>query len=146
MNKKSKQDFFLRTLSADEHDFIYATGKHANACIGYLRGFFSNGGTEFVHTWFPMHDELNTQDFKTLFDGYVSWLRKSGVLCSYDSMVKYCSAYLQTSMKFIVGPNYCFLTELEGYKFCLRCTLCSGDYHFRIHCYIKEEAINDGGL
>lgn len=144
MTEKDKQDSFLRPLDADDLSRIYAEGKHVNNCIGYLRGYFYRNDKEFRHTWVDKHVELKTPDFKLVFDRYIYQLVASGALISYDTMAAYCSDYPETPGDFLSGPNYCFVTEMEGYIFCLRCILCKGDYNFYIFCYISEGADGDG--
>mgnify|MGYP001497574394 CR=1 FL=1 len=47
----------LFTLKDGEH--------HADCRIGHVRGDFGSNGNEFHHTWWPQHEELNTDEFKT---------------------------------------------------------------------------------
>ncbi len=72
-------------------------------CIGHLRGDFG-GGQEFYTSWFDHRGEYKTDEFKAEFDEVVNTLReKNGLLCTRDSMTRFCQQNPEAEM---VG-NYC---------------------------------------
>lgn len=64
----------LFTLKDGEH--------HADRCIGHVRGDFGSNGNEFHHTWWPQHEELNTDEFKTELTQVVNELRSDSLRTS----------------------------------------------------------------
>lgn len=96
----------LFTLKDGEH--------HADRCIGHVRGDFGSNGNEFHHTWWPQHEELNTDEFKTELTQVVNELRSDscGLLKSRKSMQSFCCDHARAKL---LGH---WNSETYGFKIC----------------------------
>ena len=59
--------------------------------IGYLRGDFASSGEEFHTTWFDVHEELKTLNFKTEIDDVIQtmagWSGLQGLMKIYGGIL-----------------------------------------------------------
>jgi len=102
--------------------------------VGHLRADFGSG-SEFWTTWWPHNDDkLNTPEFKAELDAVVKELR-SDLLSSLDCMQQYCTEHADGAINDRV---YCYITESENYRYCIRCTPEPGEYHAYIYAYDKR--------
>ena len=102
--------------------------------VGHLRADFGSG-EEFWTTWWPHNDDkLNTPEFKVELDAVVKELR-NGLLSNLDGMREYCTEHADGAINDRV---YCYITECENYRYCIRCTPELGEYHAYIYAYDKR--------
>ena len=98
----------LTITSMTPEDRLYAYNQSSQlegqtGCIGHLRGDFG-AGKEFYTSWFDHRREYKTDEFKAELDEVVNTLReKDGLLCTRDSMTRFC--YQNPEAEF--EGNYC---------------------------------------
>ena len=98
----------LTITSMTPADRLYAYNQSSQlegqtGCIGHLRGDFG-AGKEFYTSWFDHRREYKTDEFKAELDEVVNTLReKNGLLCTRDSMTRFC--YQNPEAEF--EGNYC---------------------------------------
>lgn len=98
----------LTITSMTPEDRLYAYNQSSQlegqtGCIGHLRGDFG-AGKEFYTSWFDHRREYKTDEFKAELDEVVITLReKNGLLCTRDSMTRFC--YQNPEAEF--EGNYC---------------------------------------
>ena len=119
-------------------ELFYSRGSRESECIGHLRGDFGSG-QEFYTSWFDHRSEYKTDEFKTELDEVVNTLReKDGLLCTRDSMTKFC--YQRPEAEF--EGNYCaeygFKVQTPQHTYMLRCNPNYGDYNFYLYAYVSR--------
>ncbi len=126
----------LFTLKDGEH--------HADRCIGHVRGDFGSNGNEFHHTWWPQHEELNTDEFKTELTQVVNELRSDscGLLKSRKSMQSFCCDHARAKL---LGhwnsETYGFKICTEKYMYYIKAFYGTGDYNFYINCFVRDREL-----
>ena len=133
----------LKITSMTPADRLYAYNQSSQlegqtGCIGHLRGDFGSG-QEFYTSWFDHRSEYKTDEFKTELDEVVNALReKNGLLCTRDSMTKFC--YQRPEAEF--EGNYCaeygFKVQTPQHTYMLRCNPNYGDYNFYLYAYVAR--------
>ncbi len=133
----------LTITSMTPADRLYAYNQSSQlegqtGCIGHLRGDFGSG-QEFYTSWFDHRSEYKTDEFKTELDEVVNTLReKDGLLCTRDSMTKFC--YQRPEAEF--EGNYCaeygFKVQTPQHTYMLRCNPNYGDYNFYLYAYVAR--------
>ena len=111
--------------------------------IGILRGDFGKSGKEFYHTWFDVHTELKTDEFRNAFEQVIDYFRystKSGFLRAFKIMVDFCR---QSDSNFILSKehkdNRGIKVKRGNYSFYLRLNPNINDYHFYCFCYDERK-------
>ena len=133
----------LKITSMTPADRLYAYNQSSQlegqtGCIGHLRGDFG-AGKEFYTSWFDHRREYKTDEFKAELDEVVNTLReKNGLLCTRDSMTRFC--YQRPEAEF--EGNYCaeygFKVQTPQHTYMLRCNPNYGDYNFYLYAYVSR--------
>lgn len=111
--------------------------KETVGIIGYLRGDFASRGEEFHTTWFDVHEELKTLNFKTEIDDVINELRK-GILKDRSSMKKVFSNHPNCVMNSEAGISRGVFVETEHYEYAFRLIGDKGNYDFYCYCADKN--------
>lgn len=111
--------------------------KETVGIIGYLRGDFASSGEEFHTTWFDVHEELKTLNFKTEIDDVINELRK-GILKDRSSMKKVFSNHPNCVMNSEAGISRGVFVETEHYEYAFRLIGDKGNYDFYCYCADKN--------
>lgn len=135
----------LLCVPENEQSYLYVpadSDPHAKMRIGHLRGDFGCDGDEFWHTWFPCHEELNTQEFKQELGNVVDDLRENTehpLLKDRRSMASVCGRFPDNCMLNQWHSEwYCFKIVTERYMYYIRCFTGREDYNFYIYCYVND--------
>lgn len=112
--------------------------READGCIGYLqRGF--GAGKEFYTSWFDHQKEYKDEEFKAEFDEVVNTLReKDGLLCSRDSMSRFCYQHPEAEFEGNYCTEYGFRVQTPQHTYMLRCNPNYGDYDFYLYAYVAR--------
>jgi hypothetical protein len=103
--------------------------------IGYLRGDFGSGGTEFHNRFFDVNPNLKTPEFKADFDTAINKFREM-VLKDRFSMNKYCGAVRRGGGE--ENRQFGFKAKSGKYEYCIRAFPRKGNYDFYVFCYERE--------
>ena len=107
-------------------------------CIGHLRGDFG-AGKEFYTSWFDHRREYKTDEFKTELDEVVNTLReKNGLLCTRDSMTRFCYQNPEAEFEGNYCAEYGFKVQTPQHTYMLRCNPNYGDYNFYLYAYVSR--------
>ena len=107
-------------------------------CIGYLRGDFGSG-KEFYTSWFDHRSEYKTDVFKSELDEVVNTLReKDGLLCTRDSMTRFCYQRPESEFEGNYCAEYGFKVQTPQHTYMLRCNPNDGDYNFYLYAYVAR--------
>lgn len=130
--------FNLVPAGPEVADLFYscASKPQGQACIGYLRGYYADGGKRLYTSWFEHRSELKTHEFQEEFDKFINGLREKGILNTRPELEGFC--FRQPEAR-IVGARYKdtygFRAESEKHSYYLRLSLMPGDYAIYCFCY-----------
>ena len=133
----------LKITSMTPADRLYAYNQSSQlegqtGCIGHLRGDFGSG-QEFYTSWFDHRSEYKTDEFKAEFDEVVNTLReKDGLLCTRDSMTRFCYQNPETEFEGNYCAEYGFKVQTPQHTYMLRCNPNYGDYNFYLYAYVAR--------
>lgn len=133
----------LKITSMTPADRLYAYNQSSQlegqtGCIGHLRGDFGSG-QEFYTSWFDHRSEYKTDEFKTELDEVVNTLReKDGLLCTRDSMTRFCYQNPETEFEGNYCAEYGFKVQTPQHTYMLRCNPNYGDYNFYLYAYVAR--------
>lgn len=134
-------DWEIAAMTPEERLYAYSQSAQIagqTGCIGYLRGDFDNG-QEFYSSWFDHRSEYKTDEFKAEFDKVVNTLReKDGLLCTRDSMTRFCCQNPEAGFPGNVGTEYGFQLKTCQHTYMLRCSPISEDYNFHLYAYVAR--------
>lgn len=111
--------------------------------IGYLRGDFASNGVGFYTTWFDMHPELKTQEFKEEFDNVINELRE-GILKDRSSMKDAIVKHPNCAIDLASGTSRGVFVETEHYEYAFRLIGDKGSYDF--YCYCADKNVQPSHL
>lgn len=133
--------FQITSMTPEERLYAYSQSSQIEGqtgCIGYLRGDFG-AGQEFYTSWFDRRKEYKDDEFKAEFDEVVNTLReKDGLLCSRDSMSRFCYQHPETEFEGNYCTEYGFRVQMPQHTYMLRCNLNQGDYNFYLYAYVTR--------
>lgn len=130
--------FNLITAGPEKAGFFYSSDSKPQdpACIGYLRGYYGDGGKRLYTSWFERHYELKTLEFRKEFDRLINGLRDRRVLNTRSELEEFC---IRQPGARIAGAwymdTYGFRSESEKYSYYFRLSLMPGDYAIYCYCY-----------
>lgn len=133
----------LTITSMTPADRLYAYNQSSQlegqtGCIGHLRGDFG-AGKEFYTSWFDHRREYKTDEFKAELDEVVNTLReKNGLLCTRDSMTRFCYQNPEAEFEGNYCAEYGFKVQTPQYTYMLRCNPNYGDYNFYLYAYVAR--------
>lgn len=133
----------LKITSMTPADRLYAYNQSSQlegqtGCIGHLRGDFG-GGQEFFSSWFDHRREYKTDEFKAELDEVVNTLReKDGLLCTRDSMTRFCYQNPEAEFEGNYCAEYGFKVQTPQHTYMLRCNPNYGDYNFYLYAYVAR--------
>ena len=133
----------LKITSMTPADRLYAYNQSSQlegqtGCIGHLRGDFG-AGKEFYTSWFDQRREYKTDEFKTELDEVVNTLReKNGLLCTRDSMTRFCYQNPEAEFEGNYCAEYGFKVQTPQHTYMLRCNPNYGDYNFYLYAYVAR--------
>ena len=133
----------LTITSMTPADRLYAYNQSSQlegqtGCIGHLRGDFG-GGQEFFSSWFDHRREYKTDEFKAELDEVVNTLReKDGLLCTRDSMTRFCYQNPEAEFEGNYCAEYGFKVQTPQHTYMLRCNPNYGDYNFYLYAYVAR--------
>ena len=116
----------LTITSMTPADRLYAYNQSSQlegqtGCIGHLRGDFG-AGKEFYTSWFDHRREYKTDEFKAELDEVVNTLReKNGLLCTRDSMTRFCYQNPEAEFEGNYCAEYGFKVQTPQHTYMLRC-------------------------
>jgi len=130
--------FMLQEPAQDEYPLFYSmTGEAAerHGYIGYLRGDYGRGGTEFHTAFFDGQPQLKTQAFREEFDALINYLRDASLhpVEGPDPFQYHC---LQNMRHAATDPAVRFKIVTEGCSYYFRCQPDVADYH--LYCCIFD--------
>lgn len=134
----------VEATRVNEQDLLFTlkdNEPHADRRIGHVRGDFGSNGNEFHHTWWPHHEELNTDEFKAELTQVVDELRSDscGLLKNRSSMRFFCYDHPQAKLvEHWNSETYSFKICTEKYMYYIKAFYGTGDYNFYINCFVKE--------
>ena len=98
----------ITSMTPADRLYVYSQSSQLEGqtgCIGHLRGDFG-GGQEFFSSWFDHRREYKTDEFKAELDEVVNTLReKDGLLCTRDSMTRFCYQNPELSLRETTAPS-----------------------------------------
>ena len=133
----------LTITSMTPADRLYAYNQSSQlegqtGCIGHLRGDFG-AGKEFYTSWFDHRREYKTDEFKAELDEVVNTLReKNGLLCTRDSMTRFCYQNPEAEFEGNYCAEYGFKVQTPQHTYMLRCNPNYGDYNFYLYAYVSR--------
>lgn len=133
----------LKITSMTPADRLYAYNQSSQlegqtGCIGHLRGDFGCG-QEFYTSWFDHRREYKTDEFKAELDEVVNTLReKNGLLCTRDSMTRFCYQNPEAEFEGNYCAEYGFKVQTLQHTYMLRCNPNYGDYNFYLYAYVAR--------
>ena len=133
----------LKITSMTPEDRLYAYNQSSQlegqtGCIGHLRGDFG-AGKEFYTSWFDHRREYKTDEFKAELDEVVNTLReKNGLLCTRDSMTRFCYQNPEAEFEGNYCAEYGFKVQTPQHTYMLRCNPNYGDYNFYLYAYVSR--------
>ena len=133
----------LTITSMTPADRLYAYNQSSQlegqtGCIGHLRGDFG-AGKEFYTSWFDHRREYKTDEFKAELDEVVNTLReKDGLLCTRDSMTRFCYQNPEAEFEGNYCAEYGFKVQTPQHTYMLRCNPNYGDYNFYLYAYVAR--------
>ena len=133
----------LKITSMTPTDRLYAYNQSSQlegqtGCIGHLRGDFGSG-QEFYTSWFDHRSEYKTDEFKAELDEVVNTLReKNGLLCTRDSMTRFCYQNPEAEFEGNYCAEYGFKVQTPQHTYILRCNPNYGDYNFYLYAYVAR--------
>ena len=133
----------LTITSMTPADRLYAYNQSSQlegqtGCIGHLRGDFGSG-QEFYTSWFDHRREYKTDEFKAELDEVVNTLReKNGLLCTRDSMTRFCYQNPEAEFEGNYCAEYGFKVQTPQHTYMLRCNPNYGDYNFYLYAYVAR--------
>lgn len=133
----------LTITSMTPADRLYAYNQSSQlegqtGCIGHLRGDFG-AGKEFYTSWFDHRREYKTDEFKAELDEVVNTLReKNGLLCTRDSMTRFCYQNPEAEFEGNYCAEYGFKVQTPQHTYMLRCNPNYGDYNFYLYAYVAR--------
>ena len=131
----------ITSMTPEERLYAYSQSSQIEGqtgCIGYLRGDFG-AGKEFYTSWFDRRKEYKDGEFKAEFDEVVNALReKDGLLCSRDSMNRFCCQHPEAEFEGNYCTEYGFRVQTPQHTYMLRCNLNYGDYNFYLYAYVAR--------
>ena len=133
----------LTITSMTPADRLYAYNQSSQlegqtGCIGHLRGDFGSG-QEFYTSWFDHRSEYKTDEFKAELDEVVNTLReKNGLLCTRDSMTRFCYQNPEAEFEGNYCAEYGFKVQTPQHTYMLRCNPNYGDYNFYLYAYVSR--------
>ena len=133
----------LTITSMTPADRLYAYNQSSQlegqtGCIGHLRGDFGSG-QEFYTSWFDHRREYKTDEFKAELDEVVNTLReKDGLLCTRDSMTRFCYQNPEAEFEGNYCAEYGFKVQTPQHTYMLRCNPNYGDYNFYLYAYVAR--------
>ena len=134
-------EFPITSMTPEERLYAYSQSSQIEGqtgCIGYLRGDFG-AGKEFYTSWFDRRKEYKDGEFKAEFDEVVNALReKDGLLCSRDSMNRFCCQHPEAEFEGNYCTEYGFRVQTPQHTYMLRCNLNYGDYNFYLYAYVAR--------
>ena len=134
-------EFPITSMTPEERLYAYSQSSQIEGqtgCIGYLRGDFG-AGQEFYTSWFDRRKEYKDGEFKAEFDEVVNALReKDGLLCSRDSMNRFCFQHPEAEFEGNYCTEYGFKVQTPQHTYMLRCNPNYGDYNFYLYAYVAR--------
>lgn len=134
-------EFPITSMTPEERLYAYSQSSQIEGqtgCIGYLRGDFG-AGKEFYTSWFDHQKEYKDDEFKAEFDEVVNTLReKDGLLCSRDSMSRFCYQHPEAEFEGNYCTEYGFRVQTPQHTYMLRCNPNYGDYDFYLYAYVAR--------
>ena len=133
----------LKITSMTPEDRLYAYNQSSQlegqtGCIGHLRGDFGSG-QEFYTSWFDHRREYKTDEFKAELDEVVNTLReKDGLLCTSDSMTRFCNQRPEAEFEGNYCAEYGFKVQTPQHTYMFRCNPNYGDYNFYLYAYVAR--------
>ena len=131
----------ITSMTPEERLYAYSQSskiERQTGCIGYLRGDFG-AGKEFYTSWFDHQKEYKDEEFKAEFDEVVNTLReKDGLLCSRDSMSRFCYQHPEAEFEGNYCTEYGFRVQTPQHTYMLRCNPNYGDYNFYLYAYVAR--------
>lgn len=131
----------ITSMTPEERLYAYSQSskiERQTGCIGYLRGDFG-AGKEFYTSWFDHQKEYKDEEFKAEFDEVVNTLReKDGLLCSRDSMSRFCYQHPEAEFEGNYCTEYGFRVQTPQHTYMLRCNPNYGDYDFYLYAYVAR--------
>lgn len=133
----------IRPTKPEERKYTYTQSMQLQGqtgSIGYLRGDFGSGGSDFYTTWNDHRKQWKTDEFKSELDAVINALRSEeyGLLKSRPAMSEYARHAPDSSFTGNYCTEYGFRTDTEKYAYIIRCNPIKGDYNFYCFCYVKE--------
>ena len=134
-------EFPITSMTPEERLYAYSQSSQIEGqtgCIGHLRGDFG-AGKEFYTSWFDHQKEYKDEEFKAEFDEVVNALReKDGLLCSRDSMRRFCYQHPEAEFEGNYCTEYGFKVQTPQHTYMLRCNPNYGDYNFYLYAYVAR--------
>lgn len=134
-------EFPITSMTPEERLYAYSQSsqiEEQTGCIGHLRGDFG-AGKEFYTSWFDHQKEYKDDEFKAEFDEVVNTLReKDGLLCSRDSMNRFCFQHPEAEFEGNYCTEYGFKVQTPQHTYMLRCNPNYGDYNFYLYAYVAR--------
>lgn len=140
--KENSPDILWEFTNPDEMKLMYRLpddSEMKKRLIGIFRGDFGKSGKEFYHTWFDVHTELKTDEFRNALEQVIDYFRystKAGFLRTFKIMVDFCK---QSDSNFILSKehkdNRGIKAKRGNYGFYLRLNPHINDYQFYCFCY-----------
>ena len=131
----------ITSMAPEERLYAYSQSSQIEGqtgCIGYLRGDFG-AGKEFYTSWFDHRREYKTDEFKAELDEVVNTLReKNGLLCTRDSMTRFCYQNPEAEFEGNYCAEYGFKVQTPQHTYMLRCNPNYGDYNFYLYTYVSR--------
>ena len=131
----------ITSMTPADRLYVYSQSSQLEGqtgCIGHLRGDFG-GGQEFFSSWFDHRREYKTDEFKAELDEVVNTLReKDGLLCTRDSMTRFCYQNPEAEFEGNYCAEYGFKVQTPQHTYMLRCNPNYGDYNFYLYAYVAR--------
>jgi len=136
-------NLFIRPLWEAERKYTYSQSSQITAqtgLIGHLRGALETVGSSFLTSWDDHSPQLNTADFKTVFDEVINSLRSGSendlFLRNRAALSAYCNFHPESS--FGNDLEYGVRVDAGNYAMLMRLNPHQGQYNIYCYCYVRE--------
>lgn len=132
----------IRLLLTSEQKYTYSQSsqiENQTGLIGHLRGSLETAGSSFLTSWDDHNAQLNTPEFKQVFDEVINTLRTDPsydlILRNRASLAAYCRAHPESS--FGNDREFGIRIDTKDYSMLMRLNPNIGEYNLYCYCYIR---------